>query len=771
MVIHIFLTIVDDKSRFLWVYPMVYKSEVRTLVMNFCRMIETQFSKIVKCIRTDNAKEFDMLEFYKSKGIIHQTSCVHTPQQNSIVERKHQHILTVARSLRIQASLPLHFWIDCVLHVVFLINLTPPLVLANKTPSEILFKNAPNLDVLRIFGCLAYALQLPKPKTKLHARASRCVFLCFPKTVKGYRLFDLDTKCVFVSRNVVFSETKYPFQDNNSVLVPGLVLPTCDNNVLGDDSFIKQQAFSSELNLDHIPNNSIADRSGDNNINHEHDIRTSKLAPNDNSSSSDSFNNLHVRTRSSRNAQMPQKYKDYHVVLPGSRKSPHAIANVLSYCKLSSKYQSYINAITIQKEPKTYKQAIMYDCWKNAMNDEIVALENNKTWDLVPLPPGKQTIGCKWVYKTKLKSDGSLERYKARLMAKGYSQQPGVDFLNTFSLVAKITTIKTLMVVVAAKDWKLQQLEINNAFLHGFLQEEVYMQLPPGFASPQSDLVCRHNKSLYGLKQASRQWNERLTNALIEQGFKQANFDTSLFIKGQNSDFIALVVYFDDIVLARLEVARSTKGINLCQRKYTLELLEEDGFLDSKPVSTPMVAANKMSRAEGTLLTDITSYRRLIGRLLYLTNTRPYIAFVVQQLSQYVAAPTDVHMSAAHRILRYLKGTPGQGLFFHADNVLKINAFSNSDWASCPGSRKFTTSFCIFLGASLILWKSEKQQTISRSSTEVEYRALATVTCEIQWLHFLLSDLQVKISIANIFCDNLSAIKIAENPVQHETTD
>ncbi|KAK8591446.1 hypothetical protein V6N13_031488 [Hibiscus sabdariffa] len=335
---------------------------------------------------------------------------------------------------------------------------------------------------------------------------------------------------------------------------------------------------------------------------------------------------------------------------------------------------------------------------------------------------------------------------------------------------------------------------------HTINQEEVYMELPPGFSSTASNLICKLNKSLYGLKQASRQWNERLTTALIQQDFQRTGFDSSLFTKGIRADFIVLAIYVDDIVLASpnmdaislvknylhdlfkikdlgnlkfflgLEVARSSKGINLSQRKYTLDLLSEYDFLESKPASTPIVPLIKLSKTVGTPLEDITSFRRLIGKLVYLTNTRPDISFVVQHLSQFLSAPTDLHLVAAHRVLRYLKKSPGQGLFFPSDNVLKINAFSDSDWASCPDSRRSITGFCVFLGSSLISWKSKKQQTVSRSSSEAEYRALAAVTCEIQWIHYLLSDLHIDFSSANLYCDNLSAIKLAENPMHHERT-
>ncbi|KAL4362499.1 hypothetical protein GQ457_04G038710 [Hibiscus cannabinus] len=826
-----FLTIVDDKIRFLWVFPMCQKSEVRVLIPEFYNFVETQFSKRIKCMRTDNAKEFDMKSFFSTKGIIHQNSCVYTPQQNSIVERKHQHLLNVARTLRIQAHLPLMFWADCVLHAAYLINITPTPVLENKTPFECLFLKYPKFSHLKVFGCLAYASILPKAETKLHHRAVKCIFLGFPKNIKGYRLFNLETQSVLVSRDVVFTESVFPFQDKDSVS-NSIVFSVCESLGVTEDVLKRNNGRLTKRNpINVFPNIVVSDSmqsslqeslstneqavlihgqsppaqqtaSIHEQLSREHNFQTASSThehtPNEQNFQKAS--QIVLPARPQRQKQLPQKFKDYHVSLPVKRTSPHNINQVISYQNFSSDFISYINSAEVLKEPKNYNQAIKNDCWKVAMEEEIQALERNNTWDLVPLPSGKKTIGCKWVYKTKLKADGTLERYKARLVAKGYTQKPGIDYLDTFSPVPKITSIRTLLAVAAAKNWFLQQLDVNNAFLHGFLQEEVYMELPPGFSSTDSNLVCKLNKSLYGLKQASRQWNERLTTALLQQGFKRAVSDSSLFTKGTGADLIILAVYVDDIVLASpnlesislvktflhdlfkikdlgnlkfflgLEVARSNKGINLSQRKYTLDLLAEYGFLESKPASTPIVPLKKSSTTVGTPLEDITSFRRLVGKLVYLTNTRPDISFAVQHLSQFLSAPTDLHLVAAHRVLRYLKKSPGQVLFFPSNNTLKVNAFSDSDWASCPDSRRSITGFCIFLRSSLISWKSKKQQTVSRSSSEAEYRALAAVTCEIQWIHYLLYDLHVDFSSGNLYCDNLSAIKLAENPVHHERT-
>ncbi|CAL0306418.1 unnamed protein product [Lupinus luteus] len=220
-----------------------------------------------------------------------------------------------------------------------------------------------------------------------------------------------------------------------------------------------------------------------------------------------------------------------------------------------------------------------------------------------------------------------------------------------------------------------------------------------------------------------------------------------------------------------MEVARSNQGITLYQRKYTLDLLEETGFLGSRPASTPMEYNMKIHSKSGIPLEDITSYRRLMGRLLYLTHTRPDICFVVGSLSQFLESPTDFHYKAATRVLRYLKNTPGQGIFFPANNTATIQGYSDSDWAKCVDTRRSLTGWCFFIGSALVSWKSKKQNTVSRSSSEAEYRALAMAACEAQWLTFLFRDLHIKHpKPVTIFCDNNSALHIAANPIFHERT-
>ncbi|CAM8882206.1 unnamed protein product [Rhodiola kirilowii] len=437
------------------------------------------------------------------------------------------------------------------------------------------------------------------------------------------------------------------------------------------------------------------------------------------------------------------------------------------------------------------------------MNKEIGALEQNHTWIVTTLPPDKRAVDCKWVFKVKHHSDGTIERYKARLVAKGFTQVEGIDYHDTFAPVIKMTPVRCVLAVAAARGWPLYQLDVNNAFLHGVLDEDVYMKLPPGFyqQARQNGQVCKLQRSIYGLKQASRQWFARFSDALVAFGFVQSMNDYSLFTLKLQGEFLVLLVYVDDVVLTGtssqliakvksfihdkfqikdlgllkyflgLEVARSKDGIFLNQRKYALDLLADYNFMDCKPIKTPMESKHNLGLSSAPLIPDAAVYRRLVGRLIYLTITRPDLAFPVHILSQFMQVPTEDHLKAAHRVLRFIKMAPAQGLMFPSINDLHLVAFCDADWASCPVTRRSVTGYCMLLGKSLISWKTKKQVVVARSSAESEYRALAGACGEALWLVRLLIDLGVPVSKPiYTYCDNQAALHIARNPVFHERT-
>ena len=389
------------------------------------------------------------------------------------------------------------------------------------------------------------------------------------------------------------------------------------------------------------------------------------------------------------------------------------------------------------------------------MQDEYNALKAQGTWKLVPPPPDRSIIGSKWVYKIKKNPDGNVSRYKARLVAQGFSQEQGLDYSETFSPVVRHTTVRLILSLASIYMWELKQLDIKNAFLHGELQEEVYMKQPQGFVdSSHPEYVCKLIKSLYGLKQAPRTWNSKFTSYLPALGFVASTSDTSLFVKHDGQDVIILLLYVDDIILTGsnttkiqkvsedlvdvfdlkdmgkltyflgLQIHYSANGdIFLNQSKYIKDLVHKVGMDSCKPANTPCKPHNQMLVNEGKLLHDPTLYRSLVGSLHYLTFTRPDIAYVVNSVCQFMKSPTDVHLCSIKRIIRYLQGTAEYGLTYSSDTNVNLTAFSDADWAADLNTRRSVTGYVVYLGSNPVSWQSKKQVFVSRSSTEVEYKA------------------------------------------------
>jgi len=434
------------------------------------------------------------------------------------------------------------------------------------------------------------------------------------------------------------------------------------------------------------------------------------------------------------------------------------------------------------------------------MLEELAALEKNKTWELVPSPMGKKIVSCKWVYTVKQNPDGKIERYKARLVAKGYSQTYGIDYDETFAPVAKMSTVRTLISCATNFDWPLYQLDVKNAFLHGDLHEEVYMEILPGFATAQTKgKVLRLKKSLYGLKQSPKAWFDRFKRAMCSMGYSQCNGDHTLFYRHSGNRISILAVYVDDIVITGgdtleitrlkenlskefevkdlgqlryflgIEIARSPRGIVLSQRKYVLDLLNDTGMLGCRPASTPIEQNHKLCAQSGEPV-DKEKYQRLVGRLIYLCHTRPDITYAVSVVSRYMHDPRNGHMDAVYRILRYLKSSPGKGLWFKKNNHLNVEGYCDADWASCLDDRRSTSGYCTFVGGNLVSWRSKKQPVVSRSTAEAEYRAMSVCLSEMLWVMNLLSELKLGKGPMKLWCDNRSTINIANNPVQHDRT-
>ena len=459
-------------------------------------------------------------------------------------------------------------------------------------------------------------------------------------------------------------------------------------------------------------------------------------------------------------------------------------------------------------EPTTYEEAVESpesEKWKKAMQSEYDSLMKNDTWKLVKLPENRDTIGCKWVFKIERNADGSIDRYKARLVAQGYTQKEGIDFEETFSPVARFTAIRTILAIANELNLEVHQMDGQTAFLHGKLSEEIYMEQPRGYEkSGNENLVCKLEKGLYGLKQASRCWFLTIDEFLQANSYKQCDGDRCVYLKTVEDKFLILALYIDDVILATnsQELLKSEKeklmtrfamkdlgeakfclGIQiirkrkegkmlLLQKSYLENLLEKFGMENSKPISTPQDLGMKLSKNEGEPI-ETNRYQAAIGGLTYaVCATRPDLAAALSSINQYSSNPSQEHWKAVKRVFRYIKGTLDYGLLYQSSQHgnVQLKGYVDADWGGTE-NRKSISGYLFTLGSNLVSWASKRQATTALSTTEAEYVAASSAVQKAVWLRLLLNSLGFKQGKpTTINEDNQGCIALSKNPKYHART-
>ncbi|CAM8902256.1 unnamed protein product [Rhodiola kirilowii] len=431
------------------------------------------------------------------------------------------------------------------------------------------------------------------------------------------------------------------------------------------------------------------------------------------------------------------------------------------------------------------------------MQEELGELQRNDVWDLVPRPDGVKVIGTKWILKNKSDEQGNITRNKARLVAQGYTQIEGVDFDETFAPFAKLEAIRLLLALVCHLKFKMFQMDVKSTFLNGLLNEEVYVAQPKGFEDPHHpDHVYRLKKTLYGLKQAPRAWYERLTDFLINHGYVREGVDNMLFIKHTRSDFIIAQIYVfgssnkkmvdkfaeqmqsefkmsmvgEMCYFLALLVKQKEDGIFISESKYARNLIKKFDLEKVAHKRTPDATHVKITKDEAGTSVDRTLYRSMIGSLLYLSASRPDISHVVGVCARYEANPKDSHLMNVKRIIKYVCGTTDYGLWYTKDTNSCLVGYCDADWAGNAEDRKSTSGGCFFLGNNLVSWFSKKQNNISLSTTEAEYIADGSCCTQIIWMKQMLEEYGVEQDVMTLYYDNMSAINISKNLVQHSRT-
>lgn len=740
-------------------YFLVAKSEAFVIFKSYKAKVEKESGTCIRSLRTDRGGEFtsqEFINFCTEHGIQRQLTAAYTPQQNGVAERKNRTIMNMVRSMLSEKKIPKTFWPEAVNWTIHVLNRSPTLAVRNMTPEEAWSGSKPSVEHFRVWGCLSHVHVSDSKRIKLDAKSLKCILLGISEESKAYRLFDPVSQKIVVSRDVIFEEDKsWDWDDtHNEAIIADL-----EWTVNEDEG---------EKAVDH----------GEASTNGE--ARTTVPVPTE-----EEFESGHEEVSIVRRTRgQPVWMRDYESGEGFSEEEED---------------RAYM-ALFVDSDPITYEEAVKNAEWRTAMNSEIAAIERNNTWELTELPSGGKVIGVKWVYKTKLNEHGDVDKYKARLVVKGYSQQYGVDYAEVFAPVARLDTIRVILSLAAQKGWMIYQLDVKSAFLHGELSEEVFVAQPSGYVQKGHEhKVYKLKKALYGLKQAPRAWYSRIESYFLKEGFKKCPHEHTLFIKSTDGGNILIVcLYVDDLIFTGnaecmfnefkrsmmvefdmtdlgkmsyflgIKVLQRPDGIFISQKKYAHEVLERFTMAQCNPVHNPIVPGFKLMRDEDGVRVDGTLYKQIVGSLMYLTATRPDMMFVVSLLSRYMERPTELHLQAAKRALRYLKGTLDFGLFYKKEGNEKLIGYTDSDYAGDQDDRKSTSGYVFMISSGAVSWSSKKQPVVTLSTTEAEFIAAASSACQVVWLRRILQELDhVQCKPTTVYCDNSSAIKLSKNPVMH----
>ena len=740
-----YMTIIDDYSRYTFVYLLNQKSEAASKVKDFVHRAQTQFQKTPKKIRSDRGGEYvnvELREFLKNEGIESELTCPYSPQQNGTSERKNRYLTEMTRCMLIDSSLPNKYWGEAIMTANYLQNRMP--AAGDMTsPFEKWTGKKPQLHHLRQFGAKAFVLVPEQKRQKLDDRARELRLVGYEEGTKGYRLLDVTTDKIYVSRDVRFIESD-PHVNHSSQLNPPEI-----NTLEHDVDFNSVPSITANL--------------------HENDLVELPAAPGERN---DVIDEKRVSTRPER---------------ANRGKPPERLIESIN--KVTTEYS----------DPRCYKEAVNSQeaqYWTSAMDEEIDSFTANKTWTLVELPEGKTAVGCKWVFKTKTDEDGNRVRFKARLVAQGFAQKFGSDYDEVFAPVVRPTTLRLVLTIAGHQKMTVKHYDVQSAYLNGELSHEVYMKQPEGYAVKSERLVYKLNKNVYGLKQGANEWNKKLNTILTDAGYNRSVNDPCLYVRQKDGHCMYILVYVDDLIAAStssqmfadferimnnavvmkdlgnlhyylgLQFERDGNGFyKVHQRKYIEQKLNEFYLNECKGSSIPIDTGYLKMDTGDQEIANKEVYRKAMGSLQYLaTNTRPDICIALSILARRVENPKQSDWTEVKRIFRYLKKTKEKKLCLgQMDNTTGLVCYTDADWGNDPTDRKSNTGYCFKYMGSTVHWKSHKQTMVTLSSTEAEYNALTEAAQEAIWMTRVLQDLNQNTDTVVIYEDNQSCIHLLQN--------
>jgi hypothetical protein len=772
---------VDYATSFAWLLFMRRKVEVPECLQQLVELLRMLGVRIAR-VRTDDEevlKSAAVRRVCAEHCIQVERSAPYAHHQNGKVERTWRTLSEAAKTMLLSAGLGNEFWVLAMSAAVYIRNRVWSSAV-NAVPYQLLHRQAPDLSMLRVFGCPAYAHVDKSLRRKFEPKAVRCIYVGCRTDSPAFLLWNPATKRVISSRSVQFDEQW------RSAAAPGAVpsSPISKEEEVDSADENEEDGDAGAGAVEQGGGEQGADQS------EQPAAGGAATAMGQQSGQPSAAGGAVAAGQASRYPDRERRAPtQWWMVRPGHTALIAAAGDPQSY-----------------REARDSAEAVQ---WGAAITTEHDALVRRGTWELVAVPNGRKVIGCKWVFKTKFGQDGSITKRKARLVCKGYDQVHGLDYEEVFAPTVKFTSIRLALSIAAEQDWEVEQLDVETAFLNAPVEEEIYMHQPEGFERTAPDgsiLVCRLKKSLYGLKQSPRNWHLTLDSWLKSYGFQQSSADPGMYFYFDKELKCLLLVYVDDIIMCGPELGwiaefksklheqfsiqdlgaaawvlgiaivrdRERRRITLHQGRYIGDMLLKYNMQDSKAVSTP-VDLGGSSLDAGQLFEDATLYKSLVGSLLYAAvATRPDIAVAVSMLSRWMAAPEERHWVMAKRVLRYLKGTQLDGLTFSGGSTApsSLMGYCDADWAGDTDGRRSTTGYVFMLNGAAVSWRSQKQASVALSSTEAEYMGICAGTQEAMFLRRLMAELHMpQMAPTPLMEDNQSCIALIKHAgITHQRT-
>jgi hypothetical protein len=773
-----FLHVLDNHSRMTWTYPMNTKDEAPLHLSKWKVEAERESDTKLKAVKSDNAPELVKIlkQWETQSGIAHNPTEAYNSLQNGAVERSIQTSEGSMRAMLKDSGLPNEFWPDAVRADVYLRNRTatgPEIDGKVVSPVEAYTGQKPSVDHIRVWGCKVYTYLNPKSlpvhgrHDKLMDRGRVGVFLGYVDgTTKNYKVWAPDMRKMIIASTVKFSEEEKGGNVELNLSITSTQNKAPTRNPVGRPA--QRQAVVPEPVQRVFSHIDIPRLTPEEREQLESGIENPQKAP-----QSD------IQTRQQITSRKRQREDNDNEDDEPVSKHLRALFG-LEEKKDWDEFEETAMSASIREHvpiPRTYDEAITDpkwgQKWQDAIDQELNALTANNTWEEVVPPRHANLVTSKWVFTTKYNTDGSLDKLKARLVARGFSQRYGVDFEDTFAPTVRFDTLRLFFAIVAMHDLECHQVDVNNAFTESYLREDIYMKPPPG-VTVKPGQAFKVLRSLYGLKQAARDWNQCCISKLLELGFTQSQADPCLLTHSEKK--LILLVYVDDILLAcksleqiswfkvafgrffkikdlgeiqkvlGIRVARDRiKGtLRLDQTHYVKEVLDRLNMTKDKeyPVRLPMDNNVLLSSNDQDLRSEKSAYQQGVGSWMYLgILTRPDIAFTLGRLSQFMADPTVTHAKALKKLSKYVRSTSDLGITFRRDGNKTLEGYSDSDFAMDKSDRRSILGNVFMLAGGPVSWMSRKQKSVATSTMEAEYMAMSACAKRSQFLAQVLRDM------------------------------